>query len=163
MDSVGYYNSAHELDGVDFEEREIDNFFNLPEDPVPETVFTSKEGKEIPIYKLHNIAGTVIEKNKLKNIVTLLTQYGVVKVKIYKPQFVKYDKQSFIKDEVTGKKTVTEKSWFTRGNKLIIQCIRRGDNAIPKAYKTSPYKPITLISNIDYSTGHLTLRTERTD
>ena len=112
---------------------------------------------------MHNIAGTVIEKNKLKNIVTLLTQYGVVKVKIYKPQFVKYDKQSFIKDEVTGKKTVTEKSWFTRGNKLIIQCIRRGDNAIPKAYKTSPYKPITLISDIDYLTGHLTLRTERTD
>ena len=163
MDSVGYYDGAHELDGVDFEEREIDNFFSLPEEPIPETVFTSKEGKEIPIYKLHNIAGTVIEKNKLKNIVTLLTQYGVVKVKIYKPQFVKYDKQSFIKDEVTGKKTVTEKSWFTRGNKLIIQCIRRGDNAIPKAYKTSPYKPITLISDIDYSTGHLTLRTERTD
>lgn len=163
MDSVGYYDGAHELDGVDFEEREIENFFNLPEDPIPETCFTSKDGKEIPIYKLHNIAGTVIEKNKLKNIVTLLTQYGVVKVKIYKPQFVKYDKQSFVKDEVTGKKTVTEKSWFTRGNKLIIQCIRRGDNAIPKTYKMSPYKPITLISDIDYKTGHLTLRTERID
>ena len=112
---------------------------------------------------MHNIAGTVIEKNKLKNIVTLLTQYGVVKVKIYKPQFVKYDKQSFIKDPVTGKKTVTEKSWFTRGNKIIFQGLRRDDSFIPKAYKNSPYKPITLISNIDYNTGELSYKTERED
>ena len=135
----------------------------MPEEPTPQTILKSKDGKDIPIYELYSIAGTVIEKNKLKNIVTLLTQYGVVKVKIYKPQFVKYDKQSFVKDEVTGKKTVTEKSWFTRGNKLIIQCVRRGDNAIPKAYKTSPYKPITVIDSIDYSTGAITVKTERDD
>ena len=163
MDSVGYYDKVHELDGVNFGDREIVNFFNLPEEPTPKTILKSKDGKDIPIYELYSIAGTVIEKNKLKNIVTLLTQYGVVKVKIYKPQFVKYDKQSFVKDEVTGKKTVTEKSWFTRGNKLIIQCVRRGDNAIPKAYKTSPYKPITLIDSIDYSTGAITVKTERDD
>lgn len=163
MDSVGYYDKVHELDGVNFGDREIVNFSDLPEEPTPKTILKSKDGKDIPIYELYSIAGTVIEKNKLKNIVTLLTQYGVVKVKIYKPQFVKYDKQSFVKDEVTGKKTVTEKSWFTRGNKLIIQCIRRGDNAIPKAYKTSPYKPITLIDSIDYSTGAITVKTERDD
>ena len=163
MDSVGFYSGAHELDGVSFDEREIENFFNLPENPIPISSFKTKDGKDIPIYKLSSIAGTVIEKNKLKNIVTILTQYGVVKVKIYKPQFVKYDKQSFIKDPVTGKKTVTEKSWFTRGNKIIFQGLRRDDSFIPKAYKNSPYKPITLISNIDYNTGELSYKTERED
>ena len=163
MDSVGFYSGAHELDGVSFDEREIENFFNLPENPIPISSFRTKDGKDIPIYKLSSIAGTVIEKNKLKNIVTILTQYGVVKVKIYKPQFVKYDKQSFIKDPVTGKKTVTEKSWFTRGNKIIFQGLRRDDSFIPKAYKNSPYKPITLISDIDYDTGELSYKKERED
>ena len=105
----------------------------------------------------------VIEKNKLKNTVTLLTQYGVVKIKVYKSQFVKFDRQAFTKDEITGKKTITEKSWFSRGNKLLIQGIRRGDFFIPKAYKGSEYKPITLISSIDYSTGKVTYKTDRED
>ena len=72
------------------------------------------------------------------------------------------NRQSFIKNEA-GKKTITERSWFTRGNKLIIQGMRRGDNFIPKAYKSSPYKPITLISKIDYENGTVEMRTERDD
>ena len=162
MDSVGFYSGAHELDGLYFDTREIVDFNSLPETPIVVSEFETKDKKKIPIYQLVNIAGTVIEKNKLKNTITLLTQYGVVKVKIYKPQFVKYDKQSFIKNE-TGKKTITERSWFTRGNKLIIQGMRRGDNFIPKAYKSSPYKPITLISEIDYKNGTVEMRTERDD
>lgn len=163
MDSVGFYSGAHELDGVSFGMREIVDFSRLPEDPIIDKSFQSKEGRSIPIYRLFSIAGTVIEKNKLKNTVTLLTQYGVVKVKVYKSQFVKFDRQAFTKDEITGKKTITEKSWFTRGNKLLIQGIRRGDFFIPKAYKGSEYKPITLISSIDYSTGKVTYKTDRED
>lgn len=160
MDSVGFYNAAHELDGLDFKDCDIVNFSKLPEEAIPVTK-KNFNGREIPIYELNCIAGTVLEKNKLKNIVTLLTQYGVVKVKVYKSQFSKYDKQIFIKDPETGKKKVIEKSWFSRGNKLIIQGIRRGNNFIPKAYKTSSMKPITLISDINYETSSFTFKSER--
>ena len=164
MDSIGFYNTIHELDGVNEDKYEIVNFFSLPETPIIQNTFTTKEGKIIPIYKLSRIAGTVLEKNKLKNIVTLLTKDGVVKVKIYKSQFVKYDKQIFEKDFETGKKKVIEKSWFSRGNKLIISGIRRENDFVPKCYKNSPYpSAIGLISNINYDNGELKILYDRND
>lgn len=164
MDSIGFYNGAHELTGVDNSRYEITNYFDLPIEPEIEKVFTTKDGKDIPIFKLYRIAGTVLEKNKLKNILTLLTKDGVVKVKIFKPQFVKYDKQIFEKDIETGKKKIIEKSWFTRGNKLIITGIRRDDFFIPKIYKNCKYDyPIGLINEIDYFDGTLDIQTERSE
>lgn len=160
MDSIGFYNNYHELDGIDFDKYNLVNFQDLPEDPVPITI-KNYNNRQIPIYQLNCIAGTVLEKNKLKNIVTILTQYGVVKVKVYKTQFSKYDKQIFIKDIETGKKKVIEKSWFSRGNKLLIQGIRRGNNFIPKAYKNSELKAISLITNLNYQESNFVLKTER--
>ena len=116
----------------------------------------------IYIYQLNRIDGTVIGKDKLKNIVTILTQYVIVKLKIYRSQFSKYDRQIVEKDEETLKKKVIEKSWFTRGNQLIITGIRRGsDNFVPKVYKKTPYAPIELITNIDYTTGNFTIKKDR--
>ena len=154
MDSVGFYNKAHELEYFDFGNYPIVNYFNLPEEPTVERSFTSKEGKQISMYHLNAIAGTVIGKNKLKNTVTILTVDGVVNVKIYKSQFAKYDRQKAEKDEETGKKKILEKSWFTRGNKLIFIGIRKGDVWIPKKYKSSPYDaPIILIKNLNFDNG----------
>lgn len=162
MDSIGFYNSNHELDGIRDEDYDIVNFFSLPEEPIPTSTFTTKEGKIIPLFKLDRIAGTVLEKNKLKNIITLLTKDGVVKVKIYKPQFVKYDRQIFERDIETGKKKVIEKSWFTRGNKLIISGIRREDAFSPKCYRNSSYpNAIGLIEDINYNDGSLSIIYER--
>lgn len=145
MDSIGFYNKKHDLDRINLSSEHIVNFNNLPEEPIVDKAIEIK-GKEISLYQLSRIAGTVIEKNKLKNTITLLTQDGVVKVKIYKPQFVKYDRQLFSKNEVTGKKTVIEKSWFTRGNFLILTGIRRGDFFIPKVYKNkTTHHPIELM------------------
>lgn len=162
MDSIGFYNSNHELDGIRDEDYDIVNFFSLPEEPIPASTFTTKEGKTIPLFKLERIAGTVLEKNKLKNIITLLTKDGVVKVKIYKPQFVKYDRQIFERDLETGKKKVIEKSWFTRGNKLIISGIRREDSFSPKCYRNSPYpNAIGMIEDINYNDGSLSIIYDR--
>lgn len=162
MDSIGFYNGVHELDGIEEDSYDIVNFFSLPEEPIVQKTFTTKEGKIIPIFQLERIAGTILEKNKLKNIITLLTKDGVVKVKIFKPQFVKYDKQIFEKDPITGKKKVIEKSWFSRGNKLIISGIRRENDFIPKCYKNSPYpNAIGLITSINYDDGTLDIKYER--
>ena len=162
MDSIGFYNTVHELDGIDLEYHDVVNFFELPEEPKVRTTFTTKDGKTVPLFEIVRIAGTVLERDKLKNIVTLLTPDGVVKVKIFKPQFVKYDRQLTERDEVTGKKKVMEKSWFSRGNKLVIAGIRRDTNFIPKIYKNYKYDyPIGLIDEIDYQHGDIHIQTGR--
>ena len=132
MESLSFYSHPHELE---YAKEKFDNFFDLPEEPEIENTFVSKKGDVITMYKLHVFAGTVLKKDKIKNTVTVLTQYGVVDVKIYKNQFAQFDKQiSVIGSD--GKKKVLEKSWLTKGNLLIIQGIRRGNNIIPKKYKS---------------------------
>ena len=85
-----------------------------------------KNGTKVPIYELWRIAGTVIDKNKMKNTVVISTPFGVVDIKIYKAQFSKYDKQIFLlKNSKTEEKKIVEKSWFTRGNKLMFTGIKR--------------------------------------
>ena len=164
MDSVSFYYDNHELKNIDKKKYYIDNFFDLPEEPEVDTIW-QKDGKDIPIFKLHRICGTVIDKNKIKNSVTLLTEEGVVTVKIYRAQFSKYDRQISVKDPVTGKKTIIEKSWFKRGNKVMIAGIRRGNEFIPKIYKRNNKFdfPIELILNLDEKTGEVVLAGERAE
>lgn len=164
MDSVCFYYDKHELADIDKERYYIEDYFDLPEEPEVDNIWKTKEGKEIPIFKLTRICGTVIDKNKMKNIVTLLTENGVVNLKIYRAQFSKYDKQISVKDPVTGKKTIIERSWFKRGNKLMIAGIRRGDNFVPKIYKNNAYftYPIELITSIDED-GIVTVAGERAE
>ena len=166
MDSVCFYYHEHELAHIDKNEYGIVDFNSLSEEPIVESVWTPKDKdgnitKEIPLFKINRICGTVIDKNKTKNIVTLLTDEGVVNVKIFRSQFSKYDKQISVKDEVTGKKTIIERSWFKRGNKLMIAGIRRGDNFVPKVYKKGLFEfPIELIYSVDNS-GMVELAGER--
>lgn len=145
MDSISFYYHDHELNEA---ETKYSNFNKLPEQPEVEYTFHSKDGKEIKIYRLNLIAGTVINKNKMKNTVTLLTQHGVVNIKIYKNQFSQYDKQIAVKGE-DGKKKILEKSWFSRGTLLIVQGIRRGNDFIPKKYKSSLNPVLMKINKIE--------------
>ena len=86
------------------------------------------------MYKIDRIAGTVLDKDKAKGLVTLLTTSGVVNVKIFGPVFAMYDKRiSEIGED--GKKHVIEESLLSRGNKIIVTGIRRGDSFICKKYK----------------------------
>ena len=156
MESLSFYSHSHELKEF---ERDFDDFFKLSEEPEIDYVFTPRNGdREIKVYKIHTIIGTVIDKNKLKNTITLLTPTGVVSVKIYKNQYAIYDKQiSQIGED--GKKHIIERSWFSRGTLLRIQGIRREANFIPKKTKSSMYPIIMKI--IDTSDGHLEYQQER--
>ena len=156
MESLSFYYHEHELD---FCKNQYDNFFELPEDPVIIDSFIAKTGKQINTYRLYTIAGTVINKDKGHNTITLLTPQGVVNVKIYKNQFAQYNKQlSAINEE--GEKKVLEKSWFNKGTLLIIQGFRRGQDFIPKKTKYSSFPIITKIVNIDKN-NNLELQYER--
>ena len=162
MDSVNFYYHEHEMAHINFYQYDIRDFSEQSDNPIVEKIIQTKDGKKIPMFELWRIAGTVIDKNKLKHTVTLSTPFGIVDVKIYKSQFAKYDKQLSEKQS-DGTKKVVEKSWFSRGNKLMITGIRRDGNFIPKVYKNSIYQyPIQLIDKIEKD-GSLTFRPMRGD
>jgi DNA polymerase-3 subunit alpha len=159
MDSIGFYYHEHELAKVDESVYHICNFNELPTRPQIERIIPM-QGKDVPIYKLSCIAGTVVDKNKNKNSITLLTKYGVVNVKIYQAQYAKFDKQISEKNP-DGTKTVKEKSWFTRGTKLLLTGLRRDDTFQLKKYKNTPGEVVQLITRIDEEDGLMCLQAKR--
>ena len=145
MDSISFYYHEHELA---FAQPDFDDFFKLSEEPEVEYSFVGNNGQEVKMYKLHRIIGTVIDKDKIRNTINLLTPTGVVTVRIYKNQFALYDKQISEKDS-EGVKKIVERSWFKRGTKLMVQGIRINDNFIPKKRKDSIYPVISKIIKIE--------------
>ena len=158
MESVSFYSHEHELAQSQYL---YDDFFKLPEEPEVDYSFTGRDGNEVRVYRLRRIIGTVIDKNKIKGTVTLLTPTGVVNVKVYKNQFAMYDKQLSQKG-IDGKKHVVEASWFKRGTLLMIQGIKNGENFIPKKRKDSAFPVISKILNIREG-GYLDFQFERTE
>lgn len=161
MDSLSFYYHDHELAHVIKDDYMITDFGELPQVPEISEHYMYR-GKEKPRFKLSRICGTVLDKDKNKHSITLLTTSGVVTVKFYKGQFGFYDKQISVPDE-TGKKSkiVLEKSWFTRGNKLLVTGYRREDQFVPKKYVDSAYRhTLQFIKEID-TDGNLVLQSER--
>ena len=156
MESVSFYSHEHELAKAQYL---YDDFFSLPEEPEIDYSFIGKDGNEVRVYRLRKIIGTVIDKNKMKNTVTLLTPTGVVNVKVYKNQYAGFDKQ-LSEREADGRKHIVERGWFTRGTLLMIQGIRRGSDFIPKKRKDSFYPVISKIIEVNED-GTLQFQTER--
>lgn len=159
MDSISFYSHKHELSDADLYEREVVEFNSLPENPLIDRIIPIK-GKHIPMFKISRIAGTILDKDKAKKTVTLLTTDGVVVVKIFGEVFNHYDRQISQKDLATGKKHVIEKSWLSRGNKIIVTGIRREDSFVAKKYKNTPYHLVELIDEID-EYGNVITKEER--
>ena len=128
MEALSYYHSYHELETDEYKDWlnkiEATSFFDLPEEPIIE----SENGAGAKKFKLYKIAGTSIGRDKTKHIVGLLTPDGFITVKLYRSTFNKYDKM--IKEN-----GLTDKSWFSKGSKLLLQGYRNGDTFITKAYK----------------------------
>ncbi len=146
MSALSCYIHGHELSGLNLSSYGIDDFNTLSEIPEIDRYIPIK-GKMIPIFKLHRIAGTVLDKDKAKKTVTLLTTHGVVTVKIY-GVFAEYDKQISERDN-NGKKHVLRKSEFTRGNLIIVTGIRDGEHEFrAKTYKNTPFHHVETITDI---------------
>ena len=146
MDSVSFYSHDHELVKLDMERYELANFADLSEDPVVDRIIPIK-GKQVPILKLYRICGTVLDRDKSKKTVTLLTTSGVVTVKIFGGVFSNYDKQ-ISERGADGKKHVIEKSTFSRGNKIIVIGVRDGDAFRAKKYSKTPYHLVEQIVEV---------------
>lgn len=147
MDAISCYFHEHELAVTKIARYNIKSFSKLPEQPEVAFIY-EKKGQSIPIFEITRICGTVLDKDKNKNLVTLLTTDGVVEVKLYGPVFNNYNKQISVKNEATGKKTIIEKSWLSRGNKIIVTGMRRESMFIAKKYKNTPYHLVELITEI---------------
>lgn len=146
MDSISCYIHEHELESVDFEKYGLSRFGDLSENPRIDR-FLPIKGKMIPIYKLDRIYGTVLDRDKAKKTVTLLTTDGVVMVKIFGGVFAQYDKQ-ISERGADGKKHVIRKSEFARGNKIIITGIREEDTFRAKKYSRTPFHLVETIESI---------------
>lgn len=147
MDSVSCYFHQHELQDVNYRLCGFSNFFELNEQPEIDRIIEIK-GKKIPLFKIHRICGTVLDRDKSKKMVTVLTREGVVNVRVFGEVFSYYDKQ-ISERGADGKKHVIEKSTFSRGNKIIITGIRRENEFVMKKYKSTPYHGIELITKIN--------------
>jgi DNA polymerase-3 subunit alpha len=147
MDSVSFYSHDHELTNVDLDYYGFSDFFDLPEEPEVDRVIPIK-GKMVPILRLHRIIGTVLDRDKAKKTVTLLTTRGVVTVKIFGGVFAQYDKQ-ISERGADGKKHVIEKSMFSRGNKIIVSGVRDGDSFRAKKYSKTTWHLVEQITSVD--------------
>lgn len=135
MEALCFYYHEHELAHVNMRKYGLSNFNELAEVP-PVEKFFKRNGASIPIYKLFTICGTCIAKNKTKSTVYVLTIEGqVVPVKFRQEYFSLFDRQTFKKNP-DGTKTIIERSWFNRGNMIMVQGIRRGDEFVAKKYKS---------------------------
>jgi len=134
------------LAAVDMDYYNFEDYFSLPTTPEVETTIRIKN-KIIPIFKLSRIIGTVLDRDKNKKTVSLLTPTGVVTVKIYGERFSFYDRQISEKG-ADGKKHIVRKSEFARGNKIIVTGIRQEDSFLAKKYSRTPYHTVETIEKI---------------
>ena len=158
MEVLCFYYHDHELENVNNDKYGFVDFNLLPEDPIIEKTF-QKGGKDIHIFHLNRICGTCIAKNKTKSTVTILTTTGVVNVKFRKEYFAMFDKQ-ISERGADGVKHVVEKSWFNRGNMIVVTGIRSGDDFISKKYASTGGHQLYRINEI-LENGDLVLQDSR--
>lgn len=147
MASLCFYYHEHELKNIDNKKYGIVDFNKLSSEP-PIEYFFQRNGKQIPIYQLYKITGTVIGKNDTRHSVILLTTSGVVNIKFTRDHYAMYNRQISETNEA-GIKKVKEKGWFTRGTKLLITGYRRDDTFVCKRYKSTSGHSLYKITNVE--------------
>ena len=157
MESLCFYYHEHELTNIDKYKYGIVNFSTLSYEPEVDYFF-KRAGRDIPIFKLYKIAGTIISKNNTKASVNILTTDGVVNVKFTKEYYAMYNRQ-ISEVQADGSKKVLEKGWFSRGTKIMVTGYRREDTFVAKTYKATSTHQLYRIVNINGK--NMTLEHER--
>ena len=157
MESLCFYYHEHELANIDKHKYGIVNFSTLSYEPEVDYFF-KRAGRDIPIFKLYKIAGTIISKNNTKASVAILTTDGVVNVKFTKEYYAMYNRQ-ISEVQADGSKKVLEKGWFSRGTKIMVTGYRREDTFVAKTYKATSTHQLYRIMNVE--DRNITLEHER--
>ena len=125
LDSLCFYYHEHELAEVNYEKYGFSNFFDIPINEID--YMWRRGGREIPIFKIRRIAGTVLAKDDNRSTLCLATREGIVDVKMSRDQYSNFKKQ-ISEIQPDGTKKVLEKSWFSRANKLVLSGYRTSEN-----------------------------------
>ena len=146
LDSLNFFFSGHPLKKVikqlPIAVNKVDDIIEGAQDG-----FFFIKGKEIPKMKLYTIAGTVIDKDTTKGLVTLQCPTGVVTLKVYKDLFATL--AATIGDiSIDGEKEIEQESFFEKGTNLLVTGIQRGATFVPKVYKSTGRKAVLKI-NLD--------------
>ena len=157
MESLCFYYHEHELSNINKHKYGIVDFSTLSYEPEVDYFF-KRAGRDIPIFKLYKIAGTIISKNNTKASVMVLTTDGVVNVKFTKEYYAMYNRQ-ISEVQTDGSKKVLEKGWFSRGTKIMVTGYRREDTFVAKTYKATATHQLYKIVNVNNS--NMTLEHER--
>ena len=159
METVCFYSSAHELDYMPISNTfPLAKFRNLTPEPFI-VKWNSYRGRRIPVFKIDVIAGTVVEKNKAKRLIHVLTQDGVVTIRFSKGQYAYYDKKVVVVD---GKnKKVLDASWFDRGTKLVLIGFRRGEEFVLRKTGTTYNHTVMRING--YNAESIQLQVEKVE
>lgn len=145
MQSMRMYVNGHELSNVQEDiPFTIDDLNSFEEEETDGNFFI--DGKFFPRYRLRHIVGTVINKDKLKSKITVLTPSGPVDVKIWKNMFAFYD-QTLVNLE-SEKKEVIQDSFLEIGTHLLLTGFKRGTNFVLKKYKTTKIDDTLLKINL---------------
>lgn len=158
MESINFYIGNHELD-----EYPLDDFFNvsvfsdLHLDPQVEKFRTGRGGKKWPVYKTNVIAGTVVDTIPIKGMAIVITQFGVVQVRVGKGRFQYYHKKIMIDEG--SKRVCIDDTWFKRGTKLLFVGYRR-DNDFYCNSNNSPYEHSVMKIN-GVSNGEVIMQTQK--
>ena len=146
MESLCFYYHDHELANIDFEKYGISDCNNLNDREI--SGYFKRNGREIPLYKISTIVGTVIAKNDTKATINLLTPTGVVPVKFGKEYYSMFKKRISRLNPETNKKQVVEEGWFKKGTLLMINGYRRDDTFVSKTYKNTNAHQLYKIVNV---------------
>lgn len=142
LDSLNFYFAKHPLTKVIPQITAATNIYIHNVDEVVEGAQDGEfyiKGKIIPKMKLFVLAGTVIDKDKTKGLVTIQCPSGVVNLKLYKDLFATF---------VAVDEESDQDSFFNKGTHLLVTGIQRGATFVPKVYKNVGRKSIMKI-NVD--------------
>lgn len=144
MQSMCFYYHEHELANVNKDKYGIEEFNKLPKKPNPVKYF-----RKTPLFEITKIMGTVINKNDAKSSISLLVPEGyVVSVKFTREFYAMFNRQ-ISAPRMNGTKEIKEKSWFTRGTKLVISGFRRDDMFVCKKYSSTPWHQLYKITEVE--------------
>lgn len=127
MQSISFYMNRHELDDYNLSTFfNISNFYDMDDEPIVDKWRSGRGGKKWPVYKTYQIAGTVVDTLPSRGIAIVITQFGVVQVRIGKGKFQHYNKK-IMEGEGNSRKCIDD-SWFKRGTKIVCIGYRRNND-----------------------------------
>ena len=147
MESLCFYYHEHELINVNKSKYGITDFEDIS--PLEVEKYFKRNGREIPIYKLNRIVGTVIGKDANKGTVTILTTHGTTIRKVSTEYFSMFNKRISEVNQETEKKEYKEDGWFQRGSMIMVTGYKMDEASFrAKTYKNTASHQLYHITQI---------------